>query len=98
MPRVETKKCNFTTPGHGKSVADGTGDTVKSSCDREVSNGKDVISVVNILQVISSQENSKIQMFLIEEDHTKKLEKSIPFCNLIPIPKTQSIYQLIWSK
>ncbi|KAI8119067.1 non-muscle, Myosin heavy chain [Lucilia cuprina] len=39
---------NFSTAGHGKSCADGTGGTVKGLCDRAVMFGKDVISVHDI--------------------------------------------------
>lgn len=95
--KLEHATWNFSTPGHGKSCADGTGGTVKRQCDRAVAHGKDVISAADIIQTIKSQKDSKVEMFLISADDIKSIDPLIPQ-NLVPVPKTKSIYQIIWLK
>lgn len=94
---LERASWNFSTSGHGKSCADGTGGTVKRQCDRAVAHGKDVISAADIIETISSQKDSKVKMFLITTDDIKSVDPLIPQ-NLETIPKTKSVYQIIWHK
>lgn len=85
----------FTTPGHGKSTADGTGGTVKCTCDRAVLQGTDVLSAEDMIAVLKKAQ-SKIQMFLIIEQDIEKVDKVLK--NLVPIPQTKKIFQLRWTK
>ena len=55
---------NFTTSGHGKSEADGSGGSAKSLCNRAVLRGKDVISKEDVVSVISGAD-SKLKIFPI---------------------------------
>lgn len=87
---------NFTTAGHGKSCADGTGATVKGLCDRAVSNGVDVISAQNMIDVAKSS-NSKVKMFLITENDIQSLDAVVPK-ELKPAPNSMKIHQLLWIK
>lgn len=87
---------NFSTPGHGKSFADGCGGTIKNMCDRAVENGKDIMSADDMIQTVTAPNNSKVKMFLITETDMRNIDLLLPV-NLKPVPKPNSIFQLIWS-
>lgn len=84
----------FTTPGHGKSCADGSGGTIKSLCDRSVLQGNDVLSAEDMVEVIKKAE-SKIQTFLITTEDMQDVDKVLK--KVIPIPQTKKTFQLIWT-
>lgn len=87
---------NFTTPGHGKSSADGVGGTVKSMCDRAVANGVDINSASAVRDFIGSDKN-KTKIFLILEEDIKVID-SLLKNDLKGVPNTKQIYQIVWSK
>lgn len=84
----------FTTPGHGKSSADGTGGTVKCFCDRCVHQGHDIVSAADMVELIAKAE-LKVQMFLITTQDIEDVDKILR--KVIPIPETKKTFQLIWS-
>ena len=88
---------NFSEPGHGKSVADGNGGSVKNTCDRAVGRGTSILCPEDIVNAVTSNADSKIRVFIVNEPQIKEMDSLIP-PNLTPIPKTQLIHQLIWSK
>ena len=61
---LESATYNFTTPGHGKSIGDGSGGSVKFLCNRAVLHGKDVIADEDVVSVLS-ENNSEIKIFII---------------------------------
>lgn len=94
--KLKNATWNFTTPGHGKSVADGTGGTVKGICNRFVTYGNDVLSAEDIVQVVEKEE-SAVKMFLIPTDAMSDVAKQIPE-EVEAIPQIQSVYQVLWDQ
>lgn len=86
---------NFSTSGHGKSVADGTGGTVKGLCDRAVAQGKDITSAQDMINLVSNSVDSKINIFLVTEIQMTEIDKLI-INNLKPAPNSTKIHQLLW--
>lgn len=86
---------NFTAPGHGKSVADGIGGTLKNYYDRLVAQGKDIISTKSMVDAINTCGEQKIKSFLIEEAEMKNVDLQIQF-QLKPAPSTKKIFQIVW--
>ena len=62
---------HFTTAGHGKSIADGIGGTVKNLNDRYVAQRNDVTCAPDVVNTMKSS-GSEIKVFLIEEADVKK--------------------------
>lgn len=87
---------NFTTSGHGKSCADGTGGTVKGLCDRAVGHGKDIYSTDDILKVVDAAD-SPVKMFLVTENDINNINTLVP-SNLKAINQTNKIHQTIWKQ
>lgn len=87
---------NFTTPGHGKSHADGVGGTVKGLCDRAVGQGRDVMNVNDIVQVVQDAK-SKITMFIIVEDDIKHNGTLLPK-EIKALPQSNKVFQVIWNR
>lgn len=85
---------NFTTPGHGKSIADASGGTSKSLCDRAVLNGRDVTSVEDIIDIVGK---SKIKVFHVTENDILTVDL-LKRDNIKSAPQSQKIFQLIWVK
>lgn len=86
---------NFTTPGHGKSSADGVGGTVKNMCDRAVANKKDIKCAQDIVNLIEN--NSKIRMFLILDNDIDKIDLLLDK-NIVTVKNTTKIFQIIWTQ
>ncbi|WAR00131.1 hypothetical protein MAR_024503, partial [Mya arenaria] len=61
----ESVTWNFTETGHGKSVADGVGGTVKRTADRIVANGKDINDVTALFENVRG-ELKNVRLFTIE--------------------------------
>lgn len=87
---------NFTTPGHGKSFADGTGGSIKAMCDRAVCHGKDITSARDIVDLVSSQEDGKIRIFEVHGAQIMDVQKAV-LEYMQPIPKIKSLFQLVWN-
>ena len=79
---------NFTTSGHGKSVADGVGGSVKGLCNRAAAQERDIISAYDILLEVKNSPFSPCQHFSLtstsyafnsiknSENRRKKAQKS----------------------
>ncbi|KYM96050.1 hypothetical protein ALC62_13300 [Cyphomyrmex costatus] len=93
--QLESATWNFTTPGHGKSSADGTGGTLKGLCDRAVSAGTDVTSAVDFINVVSN--SKKIKVFHIIEQDIKAVD-SLVRPGMKPAPQSNKIFQIIFSQ
>ena len=85
---------NYTGAGHGKSVADAVGGTVKSLCDRKVMHGKDILSAKDIHDVIKN-DNCKAKSFLISEIDVENIDKIIPL-DLKAVKDTTLVHQVVW--
>ena len=90
------RKYSITSPSHDKSTADGVGGTIKSLCDRAVTNGKDVTSAQRMINIAESIK-SKVKMFLISEDDINKIDLLVN-ANIKSVPNTKKVFQLIWTK
>lgn len=62
--KLDNASWNFTTSGHGKSIADGAGGNVKGLCNRAVANGKDVQSAKDVVDTVNCCSSSKIKIYL----------------------------------
>ena len=88
---------HFTTAGHGKSIADGIGGTVKNLNDRYVAQGNDVTCASDVVNTMKSS-GSQIKVFLIEEADVKKINEIIANSTLKPAPNTIQVHNIIWTK
>lgn len=77
---------NFTTAGHGKSVADGIGGTVTQ--------GKDIISAQNVVDII--KQKSVVNISLINEENFKIFDELLNN-DIQPAPNSMKIHQIIWT-
>ena len=68
---------NFTGAGHGKSIADAIGGTVKSLCDWKVMLEKDIVSANNINDIIN-QTNCKVKSFLVSQSNIENVDMLVP--------------------
>ena len=88
---------HFTTAGHGKSIADGIGGTVKNLNDHYVAQGNDVTCASDVLNTMKSS-GSEIKVFLIEEADVKKIDEIIANLTLKPARNTLQVHNIIWTK
>nr|XP_018913564.1 PREDICTED: uncharacterized protein LOC109041629 [Bemisia tabaci] len=88
----ELASYNFSEAGHGKSVADGVGGTVKRTADSAVRRGKDVPDIETFVQVL---ENLKIQVFQIENSLIEEVAKVLENMSLTTIPGTMALHQIV---
>lgn len=93
---IECASWNFSTAGHGKSVADGIGGTVKRLCDQAVTFGQDVTSPQCIVDYCTKKK-SKVNVFIIKHEDIIQIDKLLP-ANIQPAPNSMKIHQLIWEK
>ena len=88
---------NFSTPGHGKSTADGIGGTVKGMCDRAVARGKDVLSAEGMVNIINTCQSQKIHAFVILQADIEKIDGILP-PKMKSVSNTKRTFQVTWSK
>lgn len=91
--KLQEATWNFSTSGHGKSVADGIGGTVKGLCDRAVLHGRDIISAQDIFDVITK---SNVNGYLVHENDIIYYDKLLKI-DIKPAPNSVKIHQVIWS-
>lgn len=92
---LEVSSWNYTSPGHGKSVADGIGGTIKELCNRVVTYGGNVTTAQEMYDVIS--ERSSIQPFLISASNIGAIANSLPK-DLKGVEETRKFFQIYYSK
>lgn len=86
---------NFSEAGHGKSIADGVGGTIKRTADSAVRLGKDV---ANIDEFMASVSNLRPLVLQVEETSITEVDVILKshLKNLIPIKNTMMLHQVIW--
>lgn len=80
---------------HGKGAADGVGGAIKRLLDQEVSHGNSVIDATSAINILKDITN--IQLFYVSDSDIKEKQSQIPE-NLVPIPGTVRIHQIICQK
>ncbi|CAH0721934.1 unnamed protein product, partial [Brenthis ino] len=84
---------SFFEAGHGKSVADGIGGTIKRMLDKKVCHGADIKNARDAYEAIK-QSDTMIQVHLIEEDAINTITNAIPD-NVRVLPGTMKVHQII---
>lgn len=93
--KLKSSSWNFSTPGHGKSTADGIGGKVKAMCDTVVACGQDVLCAEDMVNVVK-QKSSKIRAYLVSEKEVTIIDELTPK-NLVTIPQTMQTHQIAWT-
>ncbi|KAG8311696.1 hypothetical protein J6590_037306 [Homalodisca vitripennis] len=93
---LHTGYYNFSEAGHGKSIADGVGGTVKRTADSAVPLGKHVANIEQFLASVGNMRPLILQVegaSMIEVDDIKKKKH----LNLLPIKNTMMLHQVVWN-
>lgn len=86
---------NISEAGHGKSVADGVGGTIKRTADSAVLMGKDV---ANIEQFMTAVSNLKPLVLQIDEASMNNIDAVLKAkLALQPIKETMKLHQVTWN-
>lgn len=86
---------SFFEAAHGKGAADGVGGAIKRLLDQEVSHGNSVIDATSAINILKDITN--IQLFYVSDSDIKEKQSQIPE-NLVPIPGTMRMHQIICQK
>ncbi len=86
---------NFSEAGHGKGAADGVGASLKRTGDRLQSQGKDVPNAKALYTALQNSGTSVKLFFISDTDLQEQTAHLNLPGNLIPIPGTMRIHQLI---
>lgn len=84
---------SFSEAGHGKSLADGIGGTVKRQLDRRVFYGEDVLNA-NDAHRILQRTMTTVKSFIISPDDIKNMKKLVPE-GIRAVPGTMKLHQII---
>lgn len=93
---LENVTWNFTSAGHGKSIADAAGANIKGLCDRAVTHGQNILGAEDLVTLVNRQD-LKITAFLMQENALEQIDLLIPD-NLKPVPGTANVHQVICAK
>lgn len=86
---------NFTSAGHGKSIADAAGANVKGLSDRAVACGQDVLGAMDFVNLVNSR--SKVTALIVEESDILQVNELLTKAGkLEPVPGTMGVHQVIW--
>ena len=86
---------NFSEAGHGKSVTDGVGGSIKRTADSAVLMGKDV---ANIEQFMTAVSNLKILVLEVDEASMKNVDTILKAKLVLrPIKDTLKLHQIAWN-
>lgn len=93
---IQFSTWNFYEPGHGKSVADGVGGTIKRLADQAVAFGKSITSAKTFIDNV--QKNTKIFLYQVSTTDINEISdlSSKLGDNSVNVPNTMKIRQLIW--
>ncbi|XP_072152583.1 uncharacterized protein [Bemisia tabaci] len=83
---------NFSEAGHGKSVADGVGGTIKGRADSCVRQGNDINSIDTFLEAVNK---TKVYVARIEESDICVVDDILKSKQLDPIPGTMKLHQVV---
>ncbi|XP_053620562.1 uncharacterized protein LOC128681045, partial [Plodia interpunctella] len=86
---------SFSESGHGKSVADGVGGSVKRQLDRRVSYGCDITNATDAYKVLSKSMKT-VKCFYVNDTDSRNICKLIP-SNIATVPGTMKLHQIISS-
>jgi hypothetical protein len=84
---------NFHTAGHGKYIPDGIGASLKRAADIRVKHGEDVVSASQFIKQMHKS-GSKVEVYQIQEQDIKEIERKVKDKNLNAIPGPIKIHQL----
>lgn len=87
---------SFSEAGHGKSLADGIGGSVKRQLDQRVSYGEDVTNATDAHQILQRKMKS-VKSFFISPDDVKNMKTLIPE-GIRAVPGTMLLHQVISAK
>jgi hypothetical protein len=79
---------NFHTADHGKCIPDGIGALLK-----RVKHGEDVVNASQLIKQMH-ESGSKVEVYQIQEQDIKEIERKVKDKNLKAIPETIKIHQL----
>lgn len=96
FPQIQKIYWNFTEAGHGKSVADGTGGTIKRVLDSIIAHGGDIPDLRHIMMELSKK-NLKTFILDIYEEDIRNLD-SITFPNFGRFDGTMKVHQYVWDR
>ena len=84
---------NFHTAGHGKGIPDGIGASLKRSADIRVKHGEDVVNATQFIKQMH-QSGSKVEVYQIQEQDIKEIERKMKDKNLKAIHGTMKMHPL----
>jgi hypothetical protein len=96
-PQVECIVWNFSECGHGKSIADGVGGTVKRTADNVIAFGKDITGVNSFVDAVSPRCN-KIFICEIADDELHEANCLNVPDTLKPFKGTLKVHQYHWRR
>lgn len=90
----EMASYNFSEAGHGKSVADGVGGTIKRTADSAVLMEKDVANIEQFIAAVS-----KLKVLVLEVDETSMInvDDILKAKQVHPIKDTMKLHQVTWN-
>lgn len=96
LPQLERIVWNFSECGHGKSVADGTGGTIKRVADSLIKHGADIIDVQSFVTKVS--ERCPKLFILAISDENLEAAKNLPLPDILPFKGTLQVHQYHWQR
>lgn len=84
---------SFSESGHGKSVADGVGGSVKRQLDRKVAYGYDITNATDAYNVLQNVMKTT-KCFFVHDNDIKNIGKLIP-SNVTAVSGTMKLHQII---
>lgn len=86
---------NFTAAGHGKSVVDAIGSTVKEMCNQVINHGIDILNARDLVNYIEN--NRQICAYLINDCDIEPIKTIFPE-KFVVAPGTMKMHQVVWAK
>lgn len=94
LPQLDRIVWNFSECGHGKSVADGTGGTIKRVADSVIKHGSDIIDVQSFVSKVSERCPNVFLLQITDEDIEEA--KCMPLPDILPFKGTLQVHQYHW--
>lgn len=88
---------NYSEPGHGKGAPDGVGGTLKRTADKAVAEGKDIVNLKSLKEILLAR-CSSIKLFEVTTANIAKIEDLVKQSTIIAAFRgTQKIRQFVFS-
>ncbi|KAL0860169.1 hypothetical protein ABMA27_010476 [Loxostege sticticalis] len=87
---------SFSEAGHGKSIADGIGGSMKRALDKRVSYGVDITNANDAYNILQ-RSGTSVKCFFIPEEDIENFKKLVPI-NLEVLPGTMQLHQITTSQ